>query len=50
MREGRVVTREEFFEWLETCPSDKWNITEDDFGSTSITFSYEEVNDDGGDE
>lgn len=43
------MSREEFFEWLATCPSGKWNITKDDFGSTSITFLYEE-GDEGGDE
>lgn len=36
------MTREEFFEWLDTCPGD-WEQISDDCGATVITFTYEEV-------
>ena len=39
------MSREEFFAWLATCPSDKWEIINDDFGVTSIKFFYEEEGD-----
>ncbi len=34
--------RKEFFEWLNTCPSHKWEIISDEFGSTRILFIYDE--------
>lgn len=36
------MTREEFYEWLDTCPT-KWILVQDDFGNTTIKFEYEEV-------
>ena len=36
------MSREAFFAWLATCPGGIWDITNDDFGVTSITFLYEE--------
>ena len=41
------MTREEFFEWLDTCPTHKWKITVDDYGYTVVYFPHneeEEVN------
>ena len=26
------MTREEFFEWLETCPTHKWEVTDEEYG------------------
>ena len=43
------VTREAFFEWLNTCPmSDQWIlIADDDFGYCRVVFCFdEEENDD----
>ena len=39
------MTREEFFEWLSTCPSEKMFFENDDVGSTTIRFKYEENED-----
>ena len=41
-----MMSREEFFEWLSTCPSEKMFFINDDCGNTTIRFEYEEVNDD----
>lgn len=38
------MTREEFFEWLETCPSDDWEIMHDDVGYVTISFRNTEEN------
>jgi len=35
------MNREEFFRWLETCPSHRWDIL-DDFGNIRILFKVEE--------
>ena len=36
------MSREAFFAWLAACPGGIWDITNDDFGVTSITFLHEE--------
>jgi len=36
------MTREEFFEWLETCPTHKHNITFDEFDFVTVCFPIEE--------
>jgi len=36
------MTREEFYEWLDSCPSSEWEVITDDFGETKILFNYEE--------
>ncbi len=33
-----MMTREEFFEWLETCPTHKWEITHDDDNHIVVSF------------
>ena len=40
------MTREEFYEWLETCPTHKWETTadEDDFVAVSFPITEEEEN------
>ena len=40
------MSREEFFEWLNTCPSHKWEIISDEFGNTRVLFIYDEEEDD----
>jgi hypothetical protein len=40
------MTREEFYKWLDTCPTGvlgTWFVEKDDFGTTTIRFDYEEV-------
>ncbi len=37
------MTREEFFEWLNTCPTHKYNITFDEFDFVTVCFPTEEV-------
>jgi hypothetical protein len=37
-----MMSREEFFEWLSTCPSEKMFFINDDCGNTTIRFEYEE--------
>jgi hypothetical protein len=32
------MTREEFFEWLNTCPTHKWDVTADEYGFVSVSF------------
>ena len=40
------MTREEFYEWLNTCPTHKWEITADEFSFVAISFpTKEEEND-----
>jgi len=35
------MTKEEFFEWLDTCPSHKYETT-DEFGYVTVTFKVDE--------
>ena len=37
------MNREEFYEWLDTCPTHKWEITYDDFEFVSVSFPTEET-------
>lgn len=32
------MDREEFFEWLSTCPSHKWEVVQDDNENVWISF------------
>ena len=36
------MDRKEFFEWLETCPTHKWDITADEYGYTVVSFPNNE--------
>ena len=36
------MTRQEFYEWLNTCPTHKWEITTDEYGFVVISFPTEE--------
>jgi len=36
------MIRETFFEWLDACPSANWEIVEDGYGNTVVSFMYEE--------
>jgi hypothetical protein len=36
------MTREEFYEWLNTCPTHKWEITADEINFVAISFPTEE--------
>lgn len=41
------MNREEFFEWLGTCPSHKWEVIQDDVGCVWVSFrNIEEYDDD----
>ena len=40
------MNRKEFFEWLYTCPNDKWFLINDDVSYITIKFEYEENEDD----
>tara|TARA_R110002060_G_scaffold56915_1_gene67203 strand:- start:186 stop:311 length:126 start_codon:yes stop_codon:yes gene_type:complete len=40
------MSREEFFEWLNTCPSHKWEIISDEFGNTRVLFIHDEESED----
>ena len=40
------MTREEFFEWLDTCPTHKWEVVHDDVGCVWISFRNNESNED----
>jgi len=40
------MSRKEFFEWLNTYPSHKWEIISDEFGNTRVLFIYDEEEDD----
>lgn len=44
----RTCTREEFFEWLNSCPA-TWDVASDDVGETRIKFNFEEEEQDTGD-
>ena len=39
------MDRQEFFEWLETCPSHKWEIITDNFGVARVLFNFKEEED-----
>ena len=41
------VTREQFYEWLDTCPMDnEWVlVSEDDFGYCRVVFCFDEEED-----
>ena len=39
------MTRKEFWEWLDTCPTHKWDILEDDVGHCRILFPMNEDED-----
>jgi len=36
------MNRKEFFEWLETCPTHKWEITADEYGYVVVSFPNNE--------
>jgi len=36
------MTREEFFEWLNTCPTHKWEITHEEYGHVVVSFPNDE--------
>ena len=40
------MTREEFFEWLDTCPTHKWEVFADEYGNTVVSFPHEEEEED----
>ena len=37
-----MMTREDFFEWLDTCPSNAWLNIGDDVDTISIKFFIDE--------
>jgi hypothetical protein len=39
------MTREEFFEWLDTCPTNRWEITHEEYGHVVISFPNDENDD-----
>jgi len=44
------MNRKEFFEWLETCPSHKWEVVHDDAGHVWIAFHNIDEYADGGED
>jgi|TARA_R110001583_G_scaffold59818_6_gene177938 hypothetical protein len=36
------MTREELFEWLNTCPTHKWTIVDDEHGYLRVSFHWRE--------
>jgi len=36
------MTREEFFVWLDECPTHKWEVTTDEYEFVSVNFRVEE--------
>ena len=36
------MDRKEFFEWLDTCPTHKWDIAADEQGFVVVSFPNEE--------
>lgn len=40
------MDRKEFFEWLETCPTHKWEPTADEHGFVSVIFPIQEEKED----
>ena len=39
------MSRDEFFEWLETCPSDDWFIAEDGGDGLRVFFCVDDEED-----
>ena len=37
-----IMTREEFFVWLDECPTHKWEVTTDEYEFVSVNFRVEE--------
>jgi len=37
------MTRSEFFEWLNTCPTHKWEVQLDDHGYVRVSFPTDET-------
>ena len=42
------MDRKEFFEWLNTCPTHKWNITFEEHEFVTICFPVEDEEGNGG--
>ena len=40
------MTRTEFFEWLDTCPTHKWEVIADDNEHVNLCFPVEEDEED----
>ena len=40
------MTRKDFFEWLETCPTHKWEIIHDEYGHVVASFPAKEEDED----
>ena len=40
------MTNEEFFEWLDTCPTHKWEVMAHDNGYVNVCFPIEEDEED----
>jgi hypothetical protein len=40
------MTREELFEWLDTCPDHHWDVVHDDEGHVRVLFWFDEENED----
>ena len=38
-----MMNREEFFEWLSSCPTHKWNIIDDEHGYIRVSFQTKEI-------
>tara|TARA_S200000501_G_scaffold236725_1_gene221904 strand:- start:1292 stop:1423 length:132 start_codon:yes stop_codon:yes gene_type:complete len=41
------MTRKEFWEWLDTCPTHKWDILTEDVGHCQILFPMDEDQEEG---
>jgi len=39
------MTREELFEWLNTCPDHNWDVVHDDEGHLRVLFCFDEDDD-----
>ena len=37
------MTREEFFEWLETCPTKEWAAVDDNYEEVTVYFPVKET-------
>ena len=44
LKETMTMTREEFYEWLNTCPDGtyKWELTADEHGFVAVSFPTQE--------
>lgn len=40
------MSREEFFEWLDKCPTHKWEITHEGYGHVVVSFRTDEEEED----